>query len=231
MKITLLTASLIAASLLPVPAQESKPQKEAATKVEWKALFDDKLSNATFPEGVWSVTDGVLTATKDEAIWTTADYENFELQLEFKTDDGTNSGVIVYGTDIKNWIPNSVEIQIADDHSAQWSKSPKTWQCGAVFGRLAATKSVVKKPGEWNSMLISCKGQSITVTINGEKVTEMDMAKWTDAKKNPDGSEIPAWLNRPLATMATKGKIGFQGKHAGKPIYFKNIQVRPAAAK
>lgn len=58
----------------------------------------------------------MLGAVKDESIWTKDEYENFELDLDFKTDVGTNSGVVVYCTDTKDWIPNSVEIQIADDH-------------------------------------------------------------------------------------------------------------------
>lgn len=193
---------------------------------KWAPLFAEDLSDASYPEGVWSFKDGVLTATKDECVWTKKKYANFTLDLEFRTEDGTNSGVIVYCTDMANWIPNSVEIQIADDHSAEWSKAPKTWQGGAIFGRLAAKKSTVKKPGEWNRMTITCRGQIIKVALNGEVVTEMDMKKWTDAKKNPDGSEIPAWLNRPLAEMATEGHIGLQGKHAGKPIYFRNLRLK-----
>lgn len=62
------------------------------------------------------MTGGVLAAVEDESIWTKTEYENFELDLDFKTDVGTNSGVVVYCTDTKDWIPNSVEIQIADDH-------------------------------------------------------------------------------------------------------------------
>ena len=85
--------------------------------------------------------DGVLTATEDQCIWTKKQYDNFILDLEFKTADGTNSGVIVHCSDMKDWIPNSVEIQIADDFSEKWGKSPKTWQCAAIFGRLAAKPS------------------------------------------------------------------------------------------
>jgi hypothetical protein len=55
----------------------------------------------------------------------------------------------------------------------------------------------------------------------------MDMSMWTSATTNPDGSEIPAWLSRPKAELETKGRIGFQGKHAGAPIYFRNIRIRP----
>jgi hypothetical protein len=52
------------------------------------------------------------------------------------------------------------------------------------------------------------------------------MKAWTSATTNLDGTEIPKWLNRPLAEMATHGYIGFQGKHAGAPIYFRNIRVK-----
>ena len=53
----------------------------------------------------------------------------------------------------------------------------------------------------------------IDVVLNGKHVTSMDMSKWTSAKKNPDGSNIPGWLNKPKAELTTKGKIGLQGKH------------------
>jgi hypothetical protein len=65
----------------------------------WPALFKADLSDASFKNGVWTVADGVMTASEDEAIWTTREYENFTLDLEFKTADGTNSGVLVYATD------------------------------------------------------------------------------------------------------------------------------------
>jgi hypothetical protein len=147
-------------------------------------------------------------------------------QLEFKTADGTNSGVIVYCSDTKRWIPNSVEIQIADDFAEKWANSPETWQCAAVFGHLPAKKSLVKKPGEWNRMTIACKDQMIYVVLNGKLVTETDMSNWTLATTNPDGSEIPSWLSKPKAELPTKGKIGLQGKHAGAPIYFRNVKIK-----
>jgi hypothetical protein len=205
-------------------AQQKSTKKSAA---KWQPLFAADLSNASFPEGVWTMENGVLTASEDKAIWSNTQYQNFMLDLDFKTADGTNSGVIVYCTDTANWIPHSVEIQIADDHSEQWSKSPKTWQCGAIFGHLAANKQkVVKKPGEWNHYTITCKGPMISVVLNGEKVTEMDMRKWTSAKTNPDGSEIPSWLSTPFAELPTVGYIGLQGKHAGAPIWFRNVRIK-----
>ena len=193
---------------------------------KWQPLFTDDLSNADYPEGIWTVEKGIITASEDQCIWSEKEYDNFTLNLEFKTADGTNSGVIVYCNDTENWIPNSVEIQIADDHAEKWAESDKTWQCAAIFGHLAASESRVKKPGKWNKMSVTCIDKVITVELNGKKVTEMNMALWTSGKKNPDGTDIPAWLNTPFAELPTKGKIGFQGKHAGAPIWFRNIKVK-----
>jgi len=204
-------------------AASPKPHPDSTS---WESLFAEDLSNAVHPKGVWSFENGVLTATEDQCIWTRKEFESFILDLEFKTAPGTNSGVIVYCSDFNDWIPNSVEIQIADDYAPVWAKSPKTWHCAAVFGHLAPTKSAVKKPGQWNRMTITCRGPRISVMLNGEPVTELDMKKWTSAKKNPDGSDIPPWLSKPLAELATKGRIGLQGKHAGAPIYFRNVKIK-----
>ena len=209
-----------------VCAEEAIPPQSHPDSSCWQDLYTADLSNAQFPEGVWSFDNGELTATKDQCIWTKKSYDNFIIDLEFKTADGTNSGVIVYCSDMKNWIPNSVEVQIADDYAEKWAKAGKTWQCAAIFGHLAAKKSAVKKPGEWNRYTITCKGPMIYVMLNGELVTEMDMRKWTSGKKNPDGSDIPSWLSTPFAELPTKGHIGLQGKHAGAPIFFRNLKIK-----
>ena len=205
----------------PAPAGKTKPEDKG-----WDFLFEYDLSNASYPKGVWSYKGSVLTATQDKNIWTRKLYTDFILDLEFKTAPGTNSGVIVHCSDANNWIPNSVEVQIADDFAERWAKADKTWQCAAIFGHLAPTKSMVKKPGEWNRMTVTCKGKIIRVSLNGEEVTVMDMSKWTSAKKNPNGSDIPRWLSKPKAELPLKGRIGFQGKHAGAPIYFRNIKIK-----
>ncbi len=210
----------------PAAAQcPSAAQCPAAGALAWEDLFAPDLSNAVAPQGVWEVKDGILTASEDQCIWTKGDYENFVLDLEFKTADETNSGVIVYCSNIENWIPNSVEIQIADDYAEKWAKEPPSWHCGAIFGHIPPVKTLVKKPGEWNRMTITCKGPMICVVLNGERATMMDMRLFTSAKTNPDGTEIPSWLSTPLATMATKGRIGLQGKHSSAPIWFRNVKI------
>ncbi|UFH56595.1 DUF1080 domain-containing protein [Spirosoma sp. KNUC1025] len=195
----------------------------------WKSLFGSDLSEASYPKGVWSIDDGgVITATEDKTIWSAVPYDDFVLDLLFKTADGTNSGVVVHASDTANWIPNSVEIQIADDYAQKWAESPKNWQCGAFFGHQAPTRQrVVKKPDEWNRYTITCQGKMIYIVLNNELVNTIDLTKFTSAKSNPDGSEVPSWLSMPPAELPLHGYIGLQGKHAGAPIYFRNVKIKP----
>jgi Domain of Unknown Function (DUF1080) len=191
-------------------------------------LFAADLSDAEFPAGVWSWKNGELSPKdKDEAIWTKKECGNFILDLEFKLEPGANSGVLVYSTDTKNWIPNTVEIQILDDPAPEWTDAPANWKCGGIFGHSAPQKPALKKAGEWNRMTIRCQGPMISVRLNGELVTDVNMKDWKSGTKNPDGSDIPSWMPRPLAEMATQGRIGLQGAHGGIPTHFRNLKIRP----
>lgn len=202
-------------------------RSQNSDKPEWRPLFGKNLNEAIYDNNCWKMEGNVLTASEDKVIWAKGVYENYVLNLEFKTENGTNSGVIVYCNNTDNWIPNSVEIQIADDYSEKWGKERKDFQCGAIFGHLPAVEQkVVKKPGEWNKLQITCKGPNIDVELNGKLVTQMDMRKWTSGITNLDGSSIPEWLPNPLAQLATKGAVGLQGKHADASVWFRNIMIR-----
>lgn len=65
----------------------------------------------------------------------------------------------------------------------------------------------------------------IYVLLNGQQVNQIDLTKFTDASTNPDGSKAPSWLLKAPSTLPTIGRIGFQGKHAGAPVYFRNIRI------
>lgn len=207
-------------------SKQEVPPTTHPNSSDWPLLFQEDLSDAVYPEGIWTFNDGILTASEDQNIWTKNTYDNYIIDLEFKTDDGTNSGVVVYCSDKDNWIPNSIEIQIADDYAEKWAKSHPTWRCGAFFGRKAASNTMVKKPGAWNRFTITCKNNMIWIMLNGKQINEMDMNQFTDAKVNPDGTPAPSWLSNPPAELPTKGYIGLQGKHAGAPVWFRNLRLK-----
>jgi len=227
MKIIITCCVLLFVASIRSTAQDTAVVNPDTNSKGWSPMFDNKLSDAIFPAGVWTIDkDGVMTASKDEAIWSGKAYDNFVLDLEFKNAPGTNSGVIVHASDIKEWIPHSVEIQIADDYSDEWAHVNPNWQCAAIFGHQAATKRTVKKAGEWNRYTITCKDRKIWVALNGELVNTCDMSLYTTGRQNTDGSLAPQWLPNPMASLPLHGHIGFQGKHAGAPIYFRNIKIK-----
>jgi hypothetical protein len=193
----------------------------------WRSLFDLNLSNAVFTKGVWFYdAQGHLTANKDEAIWTDRDYENFMLDVEYRCDPAANSGVLIYCSDMANWIPNTVEIQILDDNHPHWSKEQPFARNGGLYGHLPPKVNNAKPAGEWNRMTITAQGKRVKVLVNEEITVDTDLSAWTSAKKNPDGSDIPPWLSRPWAELPTKGRIGLQGKHGNAAIYFRNVRIK-----
>lgn len=223
-----LLSVLLTLPFLPVSAGEAQPLRQHPDSKGWANLFAQDFSDAIVPASEWIWQDGVLSPKdKDEVIWTKQEHENFVIDLEFKLEPGANSGVLVYNTELPNWVPNTVEVQLLDDASPKWAAIAPTWKCGGIFAHSVPRKSAVKRAGEWNRMTIQCRGPHISVLLNGELVTDMNMQDWKSGKKNPDGSDIVEFEPRPLAEMATKGRVGLQGAHGGIPSHFRNLKIKP----
>jgi len=86
-------ASLIAFASIPAIAQEAKTAAHPDTSA-WKDLFAADLSNAKGAEH-WKLQDEVLVAKHHNTLWTTAEYGDFVLDLEFKVEKESNSGVLL----------------------------------------------------------------------------------------------------------------------------------------
>ena len=194
----------------------------------WRELFARDLSNAEpMKESVWSFdAEGNLNATKDVNLVTRDEYADFALDFEFRLEPGANAGVFLYASDLKNWIPNKLEIQLLDDAHPSAAKYPAIWKNGAMYGHQAPTKNTLKPAGEWNRMTIYAEGKRIRVAQNGEFILEADLDDFTDAKKNPDGSDAPKWHTKPYCQLKTAGRIGLQGCHGGVKTQFRNIRVK-----
>ncbi len=211
-------------------ATPAVPPKTHPDSSHWRSLFSPDLSNAICSKDDWVVQDGVLTSTRGGHILTKEQYANYIIDFEFKNGPGANSGVFIYCSDLKNWIPNKLEIQLLDDYAPKWAKLPKTALCGAIYGRLPPFKQAVKKAGEWNRMTVWCLGPKVCVLLNGELVSQIDMTQWTSGKKTPDGRDIPSIYSKPLAKLPTRGHIGLQGKHGDAQNFFRNMKIKVLSA-
>jgi sugar phosphate isomerase/epimerase len=184
----------------------------------WINLFNDDLANAVYKPGSWEYKKGILSVVGEGDIWTKEKYGDFVLDLEFKLDPETNSGVFIRTGDIVEWLHTAIEVQILDSYG---KRIPEKFDCGAIFDCLAPSRNMVKKPGEWNRYTITAKANKIYVVLNGQQVIDMDLDQWTTAHKNPDGSANK--FNTAYKEMPRVGNIGLQ--YHGHPVWFRNIKI------
>ncbi len=198
---------------------------EAERQANWRLLFDGKTlegwKTTGQPEG-WVVFDEAIMCTvrRGGYLYTEEQFEDFDLFLEFRLAPKTNSGVFVRWSDLGDPVHTGIEIQILDSYGTE---QLTTHTCGALYDMVAPSEHAFKPAGDWNQMLITCNGPLISVTLNGKKIAEMDVDRWTQAGLNPDGTKNKftyAW-----ADMPRKGHIGLQD-HGGV-IWYRNIKLRP----
>jgi hypothetical protein len=178
-------------------------------------MFAPDLSNAIFKPGTWAWHDGVLVGSGPSDIWTREIYSDFVINLDFRCEERTNSGVYLRCTDVVNWLNTAIEIQILQNEN-----TPKH-VTGAVYDCQAPSRIVAIVPGTWYHYTITAKGSRIKVVLDGEQLVDMDLDRWTEAHKNPDGS--PNKFTTAYKDMSRSGHLGLQ--HHTNVIEFRNIVV------
>ena len=183
----------------------------------WRDLLAGDLSNCIYEPNSWVTSDGVLAAKGPGYIWTKEQFGDFILDLEFKVEKGSNSGVFLRTGDIKNCVQTGIEVQIHDttDGTAHGA-------CGAIYDCLSPSKNMVRPTGQWNHYTITCKANKIYVVLNGEQIIDMDSNLWTEAHKNPDGTANK--FNTAYKDMPRSGHIGLQ--YHGQPVWYRNIKIK-----
>jgi hypothetical protein len=168
-------------------------------------LFDGKsLSGWHMQEpghaGGWSVQNGVLESTgKVSNLVSDRKFWNFELHIEFRVPQGSNSGV---------GLRARYEVQIKGDHGSK----PDTHSSGALYSRIVPSTDASKPNGEWQAYDIRLVGRQVTVVVNGKTVIDKGMIEGLTAMAT-DPNEAEA------------GPLSLQGDHGG--VEFRRIAVTP----
>ena len=232
MKIKNLVFTMILAIFLLTAANcgGAKFNQEELGKEDFVSLFNGKdlAGWINGPDNSWIVEDGVVTLRRQmdgrehnaDYLWAKDIYDNFVLDLEFKIPERANSGIFLRTSDLKDPVYTGIEVQVSNSFGR--NRLNKGGTAGAIYDCLAPTRNTVKKPGEWNRCIITCNDNLITVVLNGEQITKMDLNKWTEANKNLDGSRNK--FPRALKDFARKGYIGFQDH--GRPVSYRNIKIK-----
>lgn len=212
--------SLITGMLLQ-PASAPKP---------WQSLFDGKTLNGW--RGYknrdiknWLVEDGTLhckNTVNDKAIRadliTTQQYQDFELEWEWKISKGGNSGMMFRATEeFDQPYFTGPEYQMVDDDNYP---DLTVLQKSSANYDMHPTKALPKKLGAWNNSKIIVKGSHVEHWLNGTKALEYELFS-TDWKTRKENSK---WKTSANYGMATKGYIALQDH--GTPVWVRKIRVR-----
>jgi len=173
----------------------------------------------------WTVKDGMyVTHGKRSHLFYTgseqnANFRNFELKVEVKTEQGSNSG-IYFHTEVhkSGWPPKGYEVQVNNTHRDK----RKT-------GGLYAVQDVEEKQikglindGEWFTEHIIVQGKHITVKVKSES-----MGNWLTTV---DWTEPPNYKH-PNSKMAgrklSSGTFALQGHDPKSIVYYRSVKVKP----
>lgn len=180
-------------------------------------LFTDTFANAECDLGSWEYKDGVLASKGDTDIWAKETYGDFALNLDFRCAEKTDSGVLLRCSDTRDWEQNAIEVQILQGDAAN-----EKHLVSGIYDLYAPHRQVEIEPGKWYHYTIIAKGSRITVMLDGERLSDIDLSQRTQAARNPDGTGNK--YKKAPADMALAGRIGLQH---GKSILFRNIVVEP----
>lgn len=184
------------------------PHMYRTGEVQWGkpvALFNGKDLSGWKTSGKvnqWVVKDGILTSPRSGSnLISEEKFEDFKLHVEFRYQEGSNSGVYLRGRH---------EVQIEDSRPGT---HPSSVLFGGVYGFLTPSIIAAKGPGEWQTFDITLVGRMVTIVANGVEII--------------CNQEIPGITGGALdSDEAAPGPIYIQGDHG--PVEFRKIIITPA---
>ncbi len=213
----------------PDPVEESRPATPERSEAEWIVLFDgsslDGWKGLERPDvpAAWSIQEGVLAfAPGDDrgSLMTREQFDNFELELEWKISPGGNSGVFYHSPESggAGYILGP-EMQILDDSAHADGGNPTT-SAGSNYALHPPTEVATRPVGEFNEVRLLVQGSHVEHWMNGKKIVEYELwtPEWQELVKNSKFDKMEGYGTQ------KKGHIVLQDH--GNPVWFRNVRIR-----
>jgi len=227
---------LAAKDAAPSTEETQMSSDASSTEGEWVDLFNGENLDGWrnygggVPNDAWVVEDGVLFLNVDADteqmtggdLITEEQYENFELELEWKISEGGNSGVFYGVREIEGQevaYETGIEMQILDNERHVDGKVPET-SAGACYALYPPTKQALRPVGEYNEVRLIVKDGHAEHWLNGQKIVEYEIGS-EDWNRRIAESKFADWEHFANYRM---GHIGLQD-HTD-PVWFRNIRIR-----
>lgn len=215
MRTALLMCALAVVAVAAGVRAEDKPSQPPEG---FTPLFDGKTLKgwkATGKAEVWAVEDGVIACKGGGGgyLLTEKEYGDFEFRCEYRWEKkGGNSGVALRTPEKGDPAYAGMEVQLIDDEG--WPGKLADYQhTGSIYDVQPAKTAKNKPIGEWNAVVIVCKGRSVTIAQNGEELV----------KANLDDYKAKQDKNHP-GLGREKGHIGFQSYNIR--VDFRNVSIK-----
>lgn len=223
--------ALLAITLTSVNAQHLNELTKQETDEGWELLFDGK--NMDNWRGYkmdavqgWAIEEHGMKALglpdgKGGDIITKKKYADFDLRLEFKIGELSNSGIffhVIEGDEYGTVYMTGPEYQLLDD--VGFPESGPLYDTGANYDVHPPKFGQVKTLDEWNTARIVVKGAHVEHYLNGRKVVEYDM--WTDEWNEMKNKS--KWKTAEGYAKYKEGHIALQD-HGGT-CNFRNIKIK-----
>jgi len=233
-----MTAFTICLALLggcnPETPQDESISQDAAD--EWTVLFNGKDLSGWRSYGeesarsAWIVEGDALVLDADDStnamtggdLITVDQYENFELELEWKISAGGNSGIFFGVREIAEQnvaYETGIEMQILDDDKHIDGEVPET-SAGSCYALYASAEDVVRPVGEYNKVRLIVRDAEVEHWMNGRKIVEYTVGS-DDWANRVAGSKFADWEH---FGRYRRGHIALQD-HTDR-VWFRNIRIR-----
>jgi hypothetical protein len=166
------------------------------------------------PADDWRFQNGVLYCEGKGGGWlsTLNPYDDFELSLEFRVSTGGNSGVFLRAPHDGDPAYTGMEIQLLDDYDAQYAALKPTQYTGSIYDVQAPSRRVSKQAGEWQTMVITCRGRKVQVCLNGQTIVDTNL------------DSFPFKYDTHPGLTREGGYIGLQD-HTNR-VAFRNVRIK-----
>ena len=194
----------------------------------WKLLFDGTTTHGwhsfkkeTFPAKGWLVEDGWLHGLGKGGgnILSDAEFDQFELQWEWKQAPAGNSGLKYFVLETRN-SPLGHEYQMIDDEHASDASHAKRVTAAFYDVLKPTTKPATKPAGEINQSRVVVKGNHVEHWLNGTKVLEYSCSS-EEVK-----TAIAASKFKNVPGFGDRVKGHFLLQEHGSEVWFRNLKIR-----
>lgn len=172
---------------------------------EWVAA-----DGSAFPHESWKVTaEGIQAVGGLETfqdIRTVREFEDFELEFEWKMMPEGNSGVKYQIEKSDKWQPpgkkgfniraRGAEMQLVDDEQNADAQKGGVKQCGALYNKIAPVKRASVRMGEFNTARIVLQGMRVEHWINGEKLVSYELAQKRKSAISLQNHACDVWFRK-----------------------------------